>query len=71
MGLIYTDKGPKGIIYRDVCPLTLPAASLLALPYAYGFDEAPTLAINDGDSVEMSLKNSQVKLTVVSRAGED
>ena len=71
MGLIYTDKGPKGIINRDVCPLTLPAASLLALPYAYGFDEDPTLAINDGDSVEMSLENSQVQLTVVSRAGED
>ena len=71
MGLIYTGKGPKGIINRDVCPLTLPAASLLALPYAYGFDEDPTLAINDGDSVEMSLENSQVQLTVVSRAGED
>ena len=71
MGLIYTGKGPKGIINRDVCPLTLPAASLLALPYAHGFDTDPTLEINDGDSVEMSLENGQVQLTVITRASED
>ena len=71
MGLIYTGKGPKGIINRDVCPLTLPAASLLALPYGHGFDTDPTLAINDGDSVEMSLEKGQVQLTVISRASED
>ena len=31
MGLIYTGKGPKAIINNDVCPLTLPACSLLNL----------------------------------------
>lgn len=31
MGLIYTGMGPLAIINRDVCPLTLPAASLLGL----------------------------------------
>ena len=25
MGLIYTGKGPKGIVNRDVCSLTIPA----------------------------------------------
>ena len=28
-GSIYTGKGPKAILNRDICPLTLPAASLL------------------------------------------
>ena len=31
MGLIYTGYGPKAILNRDICPLTLPAASLLNL----------------------------------------
>jgi hypothetical protein len=43
----------------------------LALPYAHGFDTDPTLEINDGDSVEMSLENGQVQLTVTTRASED
>ncbi len=71
MGLIYTGKGPRGIVNRDVCPLTLPAASLLAVPYAHGFNEDPTLVVNDGDEVEMVLENGQVQLTVLSRASED
>ena len=37
--LIYTGMGPRAIVNRDVCPLTLPAASLLNVPYAHGFDE--------------------------------
>ena len=61
MGLIYTGKGPKGIINTFVHLLFQLLASL-ALPYAHGFDDDPTLAINDGDSVEMSLENGQVQL---------
>jgi len=68
MGLIYTGKGPRAIVNRDVCPLTLPAASLLAVPYAHGFDDDPTLAINDGDEVEMTLEDGSVQLRVISRA---
>ena len=49
MGLIYTGKGPKGIVNRDVCPLSMPAASLLGVPYATKFDEDPCLEINSGD----------------------
>jgi len=67
MGLIYTGKGPRAIVNRDVCPLTLPAASLLAVPYAHGFDDDPTLAINDGDEVEMTLEDGSVQLRVISR----
>lgn len=67
MGLIYTGKGPKAIVNRDVCTLTLPAASLLNIPYAYGFDVDPCLAINDGDDVEMSLTDGKVTLTVIQR----
>jgi predicted aconitase with swiveling domain len=68
MGLIYTEEGPRAIVNRDVCPLTLPAASLLNVPYAHGFDEDPCLEINTGDEVEMRLKNGIVTLQVVNRA---
>ena len=68
MGLIYTGKGPKAIVNRDVCPLTLPAASLLNVPYAHGFGEDPCLEINFGDDVEMNLEDGIVKLRVVNRA---
>jgi predicted aconitase with swiveling domain len=71
MGLIYTGKGPKGIINRDVCPLTLPAASLLSVPYAHGFEGDPTLAINSGDEISVELVNDKVKLNVISRSSED
>jgi predicted aconitase with swiveling domain len=67
MGLIYTGKGPKAIVNRDVCPLTLPAASLLEVPYAHGFDDDPCMEINTGDDVEMKLENGIVTLQVVNR----
>ena len=70
MGLIYTGKGPKGIVNRDVCPLTLPAASLLDVPYAHGFDVDPTIEINTGDQVEMSLIDGKVSLKAITRASE-
>jgi predicted aconitase/predicted aconitase with swiveling domain len=70
MGLIYTGKGPKAIVNREVCPLTLPAASLLGLPYGHGFDEDPCKAINDGDLVEIHLKDGKVVLKVVARVGD-
>jgi hypothetical protein len=67
MGLIYTGKGPKAIINRDVCPLSMPAASLLGVPYATGFDEDPCLEINSGDEIHMKLINGKVSLEVTSR----
>ena len=70
MGLIYTGKGPTAIVNRDVCPLTLPAASLLKIPYAHGFDSDPTMEVNTGDDVEISLSGGVTTLRVVSRVGE-
>ena len=67
MGLIYTGMGPRAIVNRDVCPLTLPAASLLNVPYAHGFDADPCLEINSGDDVRMTLQDGVVQLQVVNR----
>ena len=69
MGLIYTGKGPKAVINRDVCSLTIPACSLLDLPYGHGFDADPCMEINSGDLVEMSKVGDKVTLTVLERAG--
>ena len=71
MGLIYTGKGPKAIVNCDVCPLTLPAASLLNVPYAHGFELNPTLEVNTGDRVLMKLTDEVVSLSVISRVSED
>ena len=70
MGLIYTNKGPKAIINRDVCPLTLPAVSLLDVPYAHNFETDPTMEINTGDDITMSLKDGEVTISVISRVTE-
>ncbi|MBT3656804.1 MAG: DUF521 domain-containing protein [Euryarchaeota archaeon] len=70
MGLIYTGKGPKAIVNRDVCSLTLPACSLLNLPYSHGFAEDPCLAVNDGDLVRLSNSSGGVTLEVLERVGE-
>lgn len=71
MGLVYSGSGPIAIVNRDVCPLTLPAASLLGVPYAHGFGSDPTMEVNTGDEVEVSLSGGVTTLRVVSRAGED
>ena len=69
MGLLYTGKGPKAIINSDVCPLTLPACSLLNVPYGHGFDVDPCMSINDGDLIEMTSKNGTVTIEILERAG--
>ena len=68
MGLLYTGKGPKAIVNSDVCPLTLPACSLLNVPYGHAFDEDPCLAINDGDFIEMTSVNGRVTIEILERA---
>ena len=67
MGLVYTGKGPKAIINRDVCPLTLPACSLLDVPYGHGFDQDPCMEINDGDLIEMDRKDGVVTVKILER----
>ncbi len=68
MGLLYTGKGPKAIVNRDVCALTLPACSLLDVPYGHGFDLDPCQEINNGDIVEFTRIGDEVTLTVLERA---
>ncbi|MED5291747.1 MAG: DUF126 domain-containing protein, partial [Candidatus Thermoplasmatota archaeon] len=67
MGLLYENKGPLGIINRDVCPLTLPACSLLDVPYGHGFDEDPCMAINDGDLIRFKREGDRVSIEVLER----
>ena len=70
MGLIYTGKGPRAIVNRDVCSLTLPACSLLDMPYSHGFDEDPCKAVNHGDKIRVSKVGDKVTLQVMERVGE-
>jgi predicted aconitase with swiveling domain len=67
MGLIYTEQGPKAVVNRDICPLTLPACSLLGLPYGHGFDDDPCMNINTGDTVEFRRTKHGVELEVLER----
>ena len=68
MGLNYHGVGPKGILNRDVCPLTLPAASLHAIPYGHGFDYDPTSNINTGDLVRIRLHEGIVNVDIIERS---
>ena len=66
MGLVYENKGPKAIITRDLCSLTLPACSLLEVPYAHGFGQDPCMNINSGDEVRM-INSEGIQLEVLQR----
>tara|TARA_S200000501_G_scaffold52807_1_gene42982 strand:- start:26587 stop:28323 length:1737 start_codon:yes stop_codon:yes gene_type:complete len=68
MGLLYENKGPLAVINRDVCPLTLPACSLLNVPYGHGFDEDPCMIINDGDRIRFKREQENVSIEVIERA---
>jgi predicted aconitase with swiveling domain len=68
MGLIYSGHGPLAVVNSDVCPLTLPACSLLGIPYAHGFTEDPCLGVNSGDEVDLLLEDDAVTLQILRRA---
>ena len=70
MGLIYTDKGPKAIVNRDVCSLTLPACSLLNVPYSHGFEEDPCIGVNDGDLVKVRKISDEVTIEILKRVDD-
>jgi hypothetical protein len=55
-------------VNSDVCPLTLPACSLLNLPYGHAFDQDPCMNINDGDLIEMTSLDGVVHIKVLERA---
>ena len=68
MGLLYQEKGPLAIVNRDVCPLTLPACSLLNVPYGHGFEDDPCMAVNDGDLIRLKRVSGLVSIEVLERA---
>ena len=70
MGLIYTGKGPSAVVNSQIDQQTLPACSLLGIPYAHSFDTDPCLTINSGDLVEMKLSDGIVNLDVIRRVDE-
>ena len=67
MGLLYQNKGPLAIINRDVCPLTLPACSLLNVPYGHGFEKDPCMMVNDGDLVRFQREQGKVSIEILER----
>ncbi len=67
MGLLYQNKGPVAVINRDVCPLTLPACSLLDVPYGHGFDQDPCMIVNDGDMIRFKRENGAVSIEILER----
>ena len=68
LGLFYNGNGPKAIINTDLDQQTIPACSILNVPYAHSFEENPCLAVNTGDKIKLELKNGHVRLKIVERA---
>ena len=67
MGLLYQNKGPLAVVNRDVCPLTLPACSLLNVPYGHGFEQDPCMVVNDGDLIRFKRENGLVSIEILER----
>ena len=67
MGLIYTGKGPSAVVNSQIDQQTLPACSLLGIPYAHSFENDPCLSVNTGDLIEMKLVDGVVTLDVIKR----
>ena len=68
LGLFYNGNGPKAIINTDLDQQTIPACSILNVPYAHSFEENPCLAVNTGDKIKLKLKNGHVRLEIIERA---
>ena len=68
LGLFYNGNGPKAIINTDLDQQTIPACSLLGVPYAHSFDDNPCQTVNNGDKIRLKLNNGNVKLEALNRA---
>ena len=68
LGLFYNGNGPKAIINTELDQQTIPACSILNVPYAHSFEENPCLAVNTGDKIKLELKGRRVKLKTLERA---
>ena len=69
LGLFYNGNGPKAIINTDLDQQTIPACSLLAVPYAHSFEDNPCIEINSGDKINLALKDDNVSLRIIDRNG--
>jgi len=67
LGLFYNGNGPKAIINTDLDQQTIPACSLLAVPYAHSFESNPCIEINSKDKINIKLSNGKVSLKVTER----
>ena len=67
LGLFYNGNGPKAIINTDLDQQTIPACSLLAVPYAHSFEDNPCIEINSGDKINLALKDKNVSLRIINR----
>ena len=67
LGLFYNGNGPIAIINTDLDQQTIPACSLLGIPYAHSFDVNPCQTVNNGDKIKLKLKNGEVKLEALNR----
>ncbi len=67
LGLFYNGNGPKAIINTDLDQQTIPACSLLAVPYAHSFEDNPCIEINSGDKINLALKDDKVSLRIIDR----
>ena len=67
LGLFYNGNGPKAIINTDLDQQTIPACSILNVPYAHSFEKNPCQAINTGDKIRLELENGCVKLVCLER----
>ncbi|MFL2941757.1 MAG: aconitase X [Candidatus Poseidoniales archaeon] len=68
LGLFYNGNGPKAIINTDLDQQTIPACSILNVPYAHSFEENPCLTVNTSDKIKLELKNGRVELKIIERA---
>ncbi|MDG1545512.1 MAG: aconitase X, partial [Candidatus Poseidoniia archaeon] len=54
LGLFYNGNGPKAIINTDLDQQTIPACSLLAVPYAHSFEKNPCNEVNSKDKISLT-----------------
>ena len=67
LGLFYNGNGPKAIINTDLDQQTIPACSLLGIPYAHSFQDDPCQKINTGDKIRLELSDGCVSLRCLER----
>ena len=68
LGLFYNGNGPKAIINTDLDQQTIPACSLLGIPYAHSFQDDACQKVNTGDRIRLKLSKGVVRLNCLERS---